>query len=291
MMLSGGVTGAPIYRLVRNFRGTLVMEEADFRDTTEKGEVVIILNCGFERGRPVIRCSKDNPDVLEVLPCYGPKIFATRFRFDDAALEARCLSFTMEETDRDDIPPILGSKYYEEAVHLRNKLLLWRLHNLDTVNPDSIESIDIGKIEPRLKQIGISYAVPFKDYPEVLAGFKKFMRDYNQYIIGVRSDTEAGKVIQSIFKLAKQYGIDMISPKLIAEDLKNDNVDIDPRTIGKHLSSFGITRINRRTEGSRARYIQWNNKVMQKLLRRYMGEFERKEYEGLLIAPKLDLNI
>lgn len=293
MMLSGAVTPAPIYRLVRNFRGTLVMEEADFRDTSEKSEVVIILNCGFERGRPVIRCSKENPDVLEVLPCYGPKIFATRFVWDDAALEARCLSFIMAETDREDIPPILGSKYYEEATHLRNKLLLWRLHHLEGVNPDSIENIDIGKIEPRLKQIGISYAVPFKDYPEVLASFKKFMKDYNQYIIGVRADTEAGKIVQSIFKLAKQYGKDMISSKLIAEDLKSDNVIIDPRPIGKHLSSFGIIRSNRRAETGRAHYIQWNNKVMRKLLRRYMGEFEKKEYEELVEEkpPRVDLNI
>lgn len=289
MMLAGAVTPAPIYRLIRNFRGTLVLEEADFRDTSEKGEVVTILNSGFERGRPVIRCSKDNPDILEILPCYGPKIFATRFIFEDAALEARCLTFTMEETDREDIPPILGSKYYEEAMHLRKKLLLWRLHHLEGVNADSIENIDVGKIEPRLKQIGISYAVPFKDYPEVLASFKNFMKDYNQYIIGVRSDTEAGKIVQSVFKLAKQYGKDMISSKLIAEYLKSDNVDIDPRAIGRHLKSLGVIRINRCAVAGRARYIQWDNKVMRKLLRRYMGEFERKDYE--ILVKEVDLNI
>ena len=51
MMLSGAVTPAPIYRLIRRFRGTLVMDEADFSDSTEKREVVTILNCGF-RKRP-----------------------------------------------------------------------------------------------------------------------------------------------------------------------------------------------------------------------------------------------
>ncbi len=75
---SGAITPAPIYRMIRKWKGTIILDEADLRKSDEKNEVVTILNCGFERGRPVIRSSKDNPDDLQVLPTFSPKILATR---------------------------------------------------------------------------------------------------------------------------------------------------------------------------------------------------------------------
>ena len=167
-MLSGATTPAPIYRLVRQFRGTLILEEADFRESDEKSEVITILNCGFEKNRPVIRCRKDDPDSLDVLPCYGPKVFATRHGFVDNALEARCLTFIMRETSREDIPALLGETCFKRAMSLRNKLLLWRLRNLSKVNQALVEEIDVGQVEPRLKQLGLPFALPFKDFPDVL---------------------------------------------------------------------------------------------------------------------------
>ena len=100
---SGCITPAPIYRMLRRWGGTLILDEADMKDSDEYNEVVTILNCGFERGRPVMRAVKDDPEDVRVLPVYGPKVFATRRRFQDAALEARCLTEIMVETTRTDI--------------------------------------------------------------------------------------------------------------------------------------------------------------------------------------------
>ena len=50
-MVSGAVTPAPIYRLISQWRGSLVIDEADFDDSSEKNEVIKILNCGYEKGR------------------------------------------------------------------------------------------------------------------------------------------------------------------------------------------------------------------------------------------------
>jgi hypothetical protein len=147
MVLSGSITPAPIYRLIRRFRGTLVLDEADFSDSSERGEVVTILNCGFEKGRPIVRCSKDDPNTLEILPCFGPKVFATRYSFDDAALEARCITADMEETERDDILSILDDTFFGEEMALRNKLLLWRFHHYLKVEYNAIRDIDLNLTE------------------------------------------------------------------------------------------------------------------------------------------------
>jgi len=293
LMMAGAATPAPIYREIRRFRGTVILEEADFQDTSEKGEVVTILNCGFERNRPVIRCSRDNPDNLEILPCFGPKVFATRFKFSDIALEARCLTFIMEETDREDIPPLLGSKFLLKSGELRKKLLLWRLRNYGSIDADAVEEIDLGKhLEPRLKQIGLPFAVPFKDQPEVLERFKTFLHAYGNEIVEERFESFQGRVIAALLKMADMHGKTMVSSSVITTCLSEDfKIETKSGSVGKVLKSLHIVTSNRRVAGTRARYLEWNDKLMRKLLRRYVPEAEIKEYDDLFEEEKIDMEV
>jgi hypothetical protein len=269
MMMAGAVTPAPIYRLIRRFRGTIILEEADLGDSDEKNEVVKVLNCGFERFRPVIRCLADNPDTLEVLPVFGPKAMASRFEFQDAALEARCLTFVMRETTRLDIPPILGDRFYEKAAKIRNKLLLYRLRNYQLITSEMVEDINLGNIEPRLKQLGLPFAVSFKNLPDVLARFKEFLREYQLELKRVRLDTITGKVLQAFFKLALDNDKSHITSTMIHNymqgDMKMEKLSVS--TVARQLKSLKITTSNRRGVGTRANFINWDDNLMTNLMK------------------------
>jgi hypothetical protein len=52
---SGASTVSPIFHTLDAFRGTLIFDEADFRFSDEKAEIVKILNNGNVRGLPVLR--------------------------------------------------------------------------------------------------------------------------------------------------------------------------------------------------------------------------------------------
>src|SRR6185369_1755469 len=52
---SGASTISPVFRILDAFRGTLVIDESDFRASDEKAEMVKILNNGNARGFPVLR--------------------------------------------------------------------------------------------------------------------------------------------------------------------------------------------------------------------------------------------
>src|SRR6266568_1860705 len=52
---SGASTVSPLFRIIDAFRGTLIIDEGDFRLSDEKAEVVKILNNGNARGFPVLR--------------------------------------------------------------------------------------------------------------------------------------------------------------------------------------------------------------------------------------------
>ncbi len=151
---SGASTVSPIFRILDAVRGTLVIDEGDFRQSDEKAEVVKILNNGNARGFPVLRsevsASKEiNPQAFAV---FGPKLVATRGAFEDRALESRCLTEEMGSGPlREDIPLNLPPEWKEEALGLRNKLLLFRLRNYE--KPRDLSALADRSIEPRLAQV------------------------------------------------------------------------------------------------------------------------------------------
>src|SRR5712691_5973926 len=151
---SGASTVSPIFHTLDAFRGTLVIDEGDFRFSDEKAEIVKILNNGNIRGIPVLRTMVNdrreyNPKAFHV---FGPKIVATRGEYNDPALESRFLTEEMGRNPlRDDVPINLPANYAQEALKLRNKLLLYRLRNFHgvAVDPAAIDPV----LEPRLNQI------------------------------------------------------------------------------------------------------------------------------------------
>src|SRR5216683_715539 len=119
---SGASTVSPLFRILDSFRGTLVIDEGDFRLSDEQAEIVKILNNGNAKGFPVLRseASKNKEYNPRAFAVFGPKIVATRGFFEDKALESRCLTEAMGQTGlRDDVPINLPPEHKEEALHLR----------------------------------------------------------------------------------------------------------------------------------------------------------------------------
>jgi hypothetical protein len=151
---SGASTVSPLFHTLNAFRGTLLFDEADFRFSDERAEIVKILNNGNVRGLPVLRTMMNsqrefNPQAFHV---FGPKIVATRGSYEDKALESRFITEEMGARQlRTDIPINLPDAFAEEARELRNKLLLYRFHRRHEVKIDT--SLVDRKLEPRLNQI------------------------------------------------------------------------------------------------------------------------------------------
>jgi hypothetical protein len=151
---SGASTVSPIFHTLDAFQGTFIFDEADFRFSDEKAELVKILNNGNVRGLPVLRTMMNrqrefNPQAFRV---FGPKIVAARGSYDDRALESRFLTEIMGGRKlRADIPINLPPAFYSEAQELRNKLLLYRFHRRFETKLDA--SLFDPALEARLNQI------------------------------------------------------------------------------------------------------------------------------------------
>jgi hypothetical protein len=203
---SGASTVSPIFRILDSFRGTLIVDEGDFRFSDEKAEIVKILNNGNARGFPVLRSESQNnnkefdPKAFSV---FGPKIIATRNHFEDRALETRCLT---EETGgrklRDDIPLNLAADWKLRALELRNKLLMFRFRNYGKkqIDPSLIDR----SIEPRLAQV-FGPLLSVIDGAEARNRLLELAREYHADLVTDRSaDTEAQvlEVIRDVLALS-----------------------------------------------------------------------------------------
>ena len=153
---SGASTVSPIFHILHEFGGTLVLDEADLRFSDATADLVKILNNGTVKGLPVLRTMTNrhrelNPQAFRV---FGPKIVAMRGSFHDVALESRFLTEDMDRCAmRADIPIHLPDAMKQEAQDLRNRLLAWRFSARRHVTIDPARAI--AGVSPRGNQMAL----------------------------------------------------------------------------------------------------------------------------------------
>ncbi len=151
---NGASTVSPLFHLLDSFGGTLILDEADFRFSDEKADIVKILNAGNVKGMPILRTMVNGKKEFDprAFSVFGPKIIAGRSRYDDPALESRCITeVTRSGKLRPGIPINLPDAYAEEALSLRNKLLLYRFRNFPSMGIDA--SLVNPSVDNRINQI------------------------------------------------------------------------------------------------------------------------------------------
>lgn len=238
---SGASTVSPIFRLLDEIGGTLVIDEADFRASDERSEITKILNNGHAEGFPILRSdvtpSKEfSPRAFRI---FGPKIIATRHDFEDEALESRCLTTTLGGRRlRTGIPITLPATFGNEAQFLRNKLLMYRLRRFEEEQGVVAPPADL---PPRLSQI-LTPLLSVATAPEA-------RERLTEYILGHRPATstheEAERLaLQSAAKvLAKVHG--PLALREVVEEFAilaagRYGMEVSHRFVGSILRRLGV---------------------------------------------------
>lgn len=165
MFLAGCSSEASLRRTFDMWRGTAVIDEADFSTRSDLyTSLVKMLNIGYDAKNGYYRCCDENdPKNILSFHVYGPKYLGTRQRYSDVALESRCLT-KIAQANVSSKPLYRWTKFKEQAQRLRNELLMWRFKHYHQVkvkiaevleDPNIIEKIYGEKIdaESRVCQI------------------------------------------------------------------------------------------------------------------------------------------
>ena len=283
IICGGSVSVSSVFRLTDQWRGTLALDECDFNQSSEWAEIVRLLNCGYMAGLPAVRAeSVGRSYVPRAFYVFGPKILASRHRFDDSALESRCLTYTPEERKlRDDIPRQLPGGFWDEALALRNQLLGWRFENFDAIRADESPLL---RLDPRLAQIGTPlYSVTkdevFRDeYLRFLSEFGQEDRAERPQSVVVEAISDLLAEIEANRDLHAQIGAgppSYLTVKAVADRAnafiqERGGNQIGPKRVGAILRSMGI-KPQRAREGYR---FSPDRKRIEELVEKYVPKPE-----------------
>lgn len=201
LFASGASTISPIFHALDLFRGTLVVDESDFRMSDERAELVKIMNNGNVRGFPVLRSQATPAKTFDprAFHVYGPKIVAMRHAFDDPALESRFLTEEMGQRPlRRGIPLNLPDRQRDEARALRNMLLSYRFRYLHATRIDS--AVYDASLSPRTNQI-IAPLLSVIEDATVRASITSRMKGAERAQRMERSATPEGQVLDVVLSL------------------------------------------------------------------------------------------
>ena len=233
----GATTTAPIFRILDEIRGTLILDEADLKMSDMTTDIIKILNMGYQKGGSVLRMGGKDMENLKAFDVFSPKVIATRETFNDKALESR---FLVEEMGRGKlrtgIPLRLGNEFYDEALNLQNKLLMWRFRNYK--KELVFDEMDIEGVHPRLKQIVIPLMTIIES-EEMKESLKDFVQKYNIELTADRGLTRESDILFAILKFEYDTNKKEITVGEVAEYVNQDTFDFEdkltPRKIGWYL--------------------------------------------------------
>ena len=272
IIASGAVTPAPLYRLIDKWKGTLIIDEADFnKETTD--DITKIFNLGFQQGQIIARCDQKDANIIRCFNPFCPKIIGSRKRFKDAAFQSRCFSIQKGKTERTDIPVVLPQKTFEtEQEELRQKLLMYRLKNKGKISSDHINTIKMPPgIEPRLKQAMGGFYLLFGHDVKLQEEFSKLLIVLNQELVNDRQNSVEGWVANAIIKLWDE-GIKNITSKEVADKI-NQTITLDKpfktQSVGNLLKSISLTSKVTRFNERLLRIIILNDVKIESLRERY----------------------
>jgi len=279
---SGGVSVAAVKRLINKWRGTLLIDEGDFKASDETADLIKLLNLGFEKGQAIYNCDKNDPSKIEFFDPYCPKVITRRRQFADQALEARCLTETMQQTTRKNIPALLTKSFNKKQIELRNKLLKFRFDYWNNIDIDKAGEIDLGAVEPRIKQATLAFTTLLANVPEALEVFKKFILKYNNDLIEERANSYDGVIINTIIDLIIEGQIE-ITAKDIEVRFEEHHMKGKAHTIGKHLSQLNLKTKPVKTDGKTKKIIPLDNTFFE-VCKRYCVDENRLRQVTLVTA-------
>jgi hypothetical protein len=253
---SGASTVSPIFRMLDAFRGTLIIDEADFRMSDERAELVKILNNGNAKGFPVLRSETTAKREFDprAYAVFGPKIVATRGFFEDRALESRFLTEEMGQYRlREDIPINLPPEHKAETRRIRNMLLMFRFRNLhkQAVAPELVDRT----IEPRLNQIFVP-VLSIIDDAGAREEIRELARRYSREMVSERGmDTEAQvlEVIRDL--LASPLGTTLSVKEITSWFVDRHGNDYERKITTKWIGNIIRRKLNLKTQKSHGVFV------------------------------------
>ena len=216
---SGAITLSPIFRTSSTWRGTLLLDEFDTSGDSYK-ELIAFLKSGTGY-RKVLRTEGEGIKSVKAHIAKSPKVFTSERPVYDAGLQSRTITVMMNESTRA-IPLYRLNEFNQQAEKLRNKLLLWRLRNLNKIDLKDIKFgfEELKAFDRRVQQVvtPIYYLADKNAKKEIIL----FAADHQEETLRERKESLDGVAFEVIFE--KYQNNEEVTLSVILERIGNEKL-------------------------------------------------------------------
>ena len=267
---SGASTTAPLFHLLNDIQGTLILDESDFRYSDTTAEITKILNNGNTKGFSVLRCEQSHEGKFSAraYSIFGPKLVAARESFTDDALESRFITEDLGSKPlREGIPVSLPDTFEAEALTLRNQLLQYRFdHRRKKV---SMHVSGISGVTGRTQQIYLPLLSLIEDHDDRTAVYQHITAYEAQLKSdrGLQTEAELLQVIHHLQLRERELSIGEITKTFVIKFSTRYGRRITPKWIGYLLRS----RLHLATRKAHGVYIisEGQDEKLERLMHSY----------------------
>ncbi len=267
----GALSLSSLFRNIERWKGAVFMSEGDLgrvrSDESESHQIVKALNAGYEKPGTIWRINKETM-ASEVFSVFGLKIIATRQGFPDDALESRAFIIPMRTASdkKKNLPP----EAYAEAQTLRDKLLAFRLDNLDSFENDY--DLEFPGVNPRLNQLLQPMAsLARAKIPAFYREIESIASDLAESVVEERAKSLDGLIVRAYF-LAKPEAGGTTAKEIAETILSSFETEIKAERIGKRVAPLGFVRSR-----GRSRLVELPREMWADMARKYLPKEERAE--------------
>jgi hypothetical protein len=263
---AASITAPAMFRAIEAWHPTLLLDETEIYEGESAAEIRAVINAGYKQDAKVIRIEKVNEQpVLASFNVFSFKALAGTKELSNTIM-SRCIVINMERNVRS-VKMFLNM---EKAAELRQKLLKYRMKYLNLAESAVANNGFIFEDGRLAEMFHPLITVAPAEIKEKLVEYAK--KVYQTRLEEEKASLEA-MVLEAILKaktnneneekIEISYITDLVNLNLpVKEQLKNCQV-------GRIAASLGFKR-TRGKEGKRA--IIWDNKLVARLLRRYLPE-------------------
>ena len=248
MSSSGASSTSSLFRMVERYKGTVLMDEMDLRDSGASADIIKFLTQGAMEDGPIYRTEKVVIDGKEefqetMFQTFCPKLIGMQGDFFDKAVGTRCITFQVEPREtyelRDAGIPLERTKAMKaEALAIRNLLLHWRLVNWQPqreINPDFYNE----NISARLNQVTVAIQMIAENDVDLRKEINHFMNEYYLYLQQDKAMSVEARIIEAlwtIYKFPDTHQQMVITGTDGTEQIKVGNVKNIANTIMKFMN-------------------------------------------------------
>lgn len=185
-----------LFRVIDPWKGTLVLDEADLRESSESADFVEFINSRAD-GVPIPRYNTEKKGT-EWFYSFGLTVTATRRPYYDDGIESRIIVFPAESTDKPEKYPLIPPKeWLVKARSLQRKLLLFRLRHLQGDIPSNL--IIPGVKGFRVREAFLALQALEKEDPGLMENIAETAKKLERRVIADRANSPEGLVLNHVY--------------------------------------------------------------------------------------------